>query len=184
MTKEKHKIRGSIFFDDSIKKFEETDKEICEGLITELECAKALKDMQNNKSPGSDGITVEFYKMFWNTIKKYYVNSINYSFEAGSLTELQKQSIITLIPKQNKDITTLDNWRPISLLNVDYKIAAKVIANRVKNIITEIIDHSQTGFIKGQYIGENIRLLFEIIDKVEEENKPGLIFFFRFRKSI
>ena len=171
------------FFDDSIKKFEETDKEICEGLITELECAKALKDMQNNKSPGSDGITVEFYKMFWNTIKKYYVSSINYSFEAGSLTELQKQSIITLIPKQNKDITTLDNWKPISLLNVDYKIAAKVIANRVKNIITEIIDHSQTGFIKGRYIGENIRLLFEIIDKVEEENKPGLIFFSDFEKA-
>ena len=171
------------FFDDSIKKLDETDKEICEGLITELECAKALKDMQNNKSPGSDGITVEFYKMFWNTIKKYYVSSINYSIEAGSLTELQKQSIITLIPKQNKDITTLDNWRPISLLNVDYKIAAKVIANRVKNIITEIIDHSQTGFIKGRYIGENIRLLFEIIDKVEEENKPGLIFFSDFEKA-
>ena len=121
--------------------------------------------------------------MFWNTIKKYYVSSMNYSFEAGSLTELQKQSIITLIPKQNKDITTLDNWRPISLLNVDYKIAAKVTANRVKNIITEIIDHSQTGFIKGRYIGENIRLLFEIIDKVEEENKPGLIFFSDFEKA-
>ena len=70
--------------------------------------------------------------MFWNTIKQYYVSSINYSFEVGSLTELQKQSVITLIPKQNKDITTLDNWRPISLLNVDYKIAAKVTANRVK----------------------------------------------------
>ena len=74
--------------------------------------------------------------------------SINYSFESGSLTELQKQCIITLIPKHNKDITTLDNWRPISLLNVDYKMATKVIANRVKNVITKIIDHSQTGLLK------------------------------------
>ena len=171
------------FFDDSVQKLNETEKQTCEGQITDEECTKALKDMQNNKSPGSDGITVEFYKIFWKTIKQYYIKSINYSFESGSLTELQKQSIITLIPKHNKDITTLDNWRPISLLNVDYKMATKVIANRVKNVITKIIDHSQTGFIKGRYIGENIRLLFEIIDKAEEENKPGLIFFSDFEKA-
>ena len=90
---------------------------------------------------------------------------------------------ITLIPKQNKDITIIDNWRPFSLLNVDYKMAAKVIANRVKDITTKIIDHSQTGFIKGRYKGENIRLLFEIIDAAEEENKPGLIFFSDFEKA-
>ena len=181
--KRKHKIHVSIFLSTLLKKLDETEKQTCEGLITELECAKALKGMQNNKSPGSDGITVEFYKIFWNTIKQHYIRSINYSFEEGSLTELQKQSIITLIPKQNKDITLLDNWRPISLLNVDYKKAAKVIAYRVKDIITKIIDHSQTGFIKGRYIGENIRLLFEIIDAAEEENKQSLIFFFLISKK-
>lgn len=171
------------FFDDSIDKLSGVDQEKCDGLITELECAKALKEMKNQKSPGSDGITVEFYKLFWNKIKSFYLNSINYSFEIGSLTELQKQSIITLIPKQNKDITSLDNWRPISLLNVDYKIASKVIANRIKQVITKIIDNSQTGFIKGGYIGENIRLLFEVIDNCEDENKPGLIFFSDFEKA-
>ena len=172
------------FFDESINKLSNIDRTKCEGLITESECLNALKCMKNQKSPGSDGITVEFYKIFWNNIKEFYVNSINYSFETGSLTELQKQSIITIIPKQNKDLTILDNWRPISLLNVDYKIATKVIANRVKHVITKIIHNSQTGFIKGRYIGENIRLLFEIIDNAEEENKPGLIFFLRFRKGV
>ena len=103
--------------------------------------------------------------------------------KTGSLTELQKQSIITIILKQNKDLTILDNWRPISLLNVDYKIATKVIANRVKHVITKIIHNSQTGFIKGRYTGENIRLLFEIIDNSEEETKPGLIFFSDFEKA-
>ena len=111
---------------------------------------------------------MEFYKLFWNNNEEVYVNSINYSFQTGSLTELQKQSIITIIPKQNKDLTSLDSWRPISLLNVDYKIAIKVIANRVKHVITKIIHNSQTGFIKGKYICENIRLFFEIMDNAEE----------------
>ena len=171
------------FFDQSINKLSNIDQIKCEGEITESECINALKSMINQKSPGTDGITVEFYKLFWNNVKEFYVNSINYSFQTGSLTELQKQSIITIIPKQNKDLTSLDSWRPISLLNVDYKIATKVIANRVKHVITKIIHNSQTGFIKGRYIGENIRLLFEIIDNAEEENKPGLIFFTDFEKA-
>ena len=181
----KREINGSKynFFDESINKLSDTDQTKCEGLITEAECISALKLMKNQKSPGSDGITVEFYKLFWNNIKEFYVYSINHSFQTGSLTELQKQSIITIIPKQNKDLTTLDNWRPISLLNVDYKKATKAIANRVKQVITKIINNSQTGFIKGRYIGENIRLLFEIIDNTEEENKPGLIFFSDFEKA-
>ena len=63
--------------------------------------------------------------MFWNTIKQYYVNSINYSYQNCHLTKLQ--GIITLIPKRKKETTLLENWRPISLLNTDYKIATKVI---------------------------------------------------------
>ena len=118
-------------------------------------------------------------------MKEFYINPINYSFQTGSLTDLQKQSksIITLLPKQNKDITSLEHWRPISLLNVDYKIATKAIANRVKGVISSLAHNSQTGFIKGRFIGENIRLLFEIIDNAEDENKPGLIFFSDFEKA-
>ena len=64
-----------------------------------------------------------FYKLYRNDVKQFYIISINFSFQTGSLTDLQKQRIITLLAKQNKDITLLENWRPISLLNVDYKIA-------------------------------------------------------------
>jgi len=69
--------------------------------------------MKNNKSPGSDGISAEFYKIFWNYIKQYVVNSLNYSLDTINLTELQKQSIITLLPKTGKDTLLIDNWRPI-----------------------------------------------------------------------
>ena len=75
--------------------------------------------MKNNKSPGSDGIT----------------------------TELQNQSIISLIPKSDKDTSILENWRSISLLNVDYKIATKTIANRLKKVLPKLIHASQTGFL-------------------------------------
>ena len=66
---------------------------------------------------------------------------------------------------------------------MDYKIATKIIANKVKHVIRSIVDNSQTGFVKGRYIGENIRLLFEIIETAEEENKQGLIFFSDFEKA-
>ena len=92
--------------------------------------------MKNSKSPGSDGLTTEFYKIFWNSIKTYVINSFNYSLQVGELNLLQKQSIITLLPKQNKDILHLENWRPISLLNVDYKLSTKSIANRIKKSYT------------------------------------------------
>ena len=165
------------FFDENINKLDETDQMRCEGLISDNECIKALKDMKNNNSPGSDGITVEFYQIFWPDLKTFYLNSINMSFQKGRLTELQQQSIITLLPKVGKDSCFLSNWRPISLLNVDYKIASKVIANRIKSVLQSIINESQTGFMKGRYIGENIRLIFELLDNTDEHNKPGLLFF-------
>ena len=64
------------------------------------------------------------------------------------------------------------------MLNVDYKIAAKVIANRIKVVLQSIISNSQTGFMKGRYIGENIRLIFEILQTTDEQNIPGSLFFF------
>ena len=68
----------------------------------------------------------------------------------------QKQAIITLIKKKGKDCSLLENWRPISLLNVDAKIMSKVIAARIKNVLPYIIHHNQTGFIKDRYIGETV----------------------------
>ena len=77
----------------------------------------------------------------------------------------------------------LSNWRPISLLNVDYKIISKVIANRIKKVLPTIINDSQTGFIKGRYIGENIRTIIEIIEDANENDNNGMIFFADFEKA-
>ena len=66
------------FFDQSINKLSNIDQIKCEGEITESECINALKSMKIKKSPDTDGITDEFYKLFWKNIKEFYVNSINY----------------------------------------------------------------------------------------------------------
>ena len=74
----------------------------CEGEITLAECTKALSMMQNNKSPGSDILTTEFYRAFWDIISTYVVNSFNYAFNTGNLSISQRQRIISLIPKKKK----------------------------------------------------------------------------------
>ena len=92
-----------------ITKLNDQEKQSIEGSLTDYECSMALKEMKNNKSPGSDGITTEFYKLFWDDIKLLYVKSLNYSFDKGDLTTLQKQGIISLLPPKDKDLSRLNN---------------------------------------------------------------------------
>ena len=75
----------------------------CDAKISIAECTKALKELNNKKTPGSDGFPVEFYKFFWNDIKEIVVEALNYSFIKGELSVEQKRGVLTLIPKKNKD---------------------------------------------------------------------------------
>lgn len=114
--------------------------------------------MSNNKSPGSDGFTTEFFSnFFWKQLGHFIVRSFNFGYEKGELSVTQKQGIITCIPKEGKSKFYIKNWRPITLLNVVYKIGSGCKAQRIKNILEKIICTDQTGFIPGRYIGENTR---------------------------
>jgi hypothetical protein len=77
----------------------------------------------------------------------------------------------------------IGNWRPISLLNTDLKIASAVIANRIKPLLPFIISDTQKGFIKGRFIGENTRLLYDLMHYLEQHNKTGLLFLVDFEKA-
>lgn len=77
----------------------------------------------------------------------------------------------------------LNNWRPISLLNTDYKILTQVLANRMKKVINKLISPDQTGYIKGRFIGQNIRVIQDVIDLLEEENTEGALLFLDFKKA-
>ena len=113
----------------------EFEADQCEGLLTLEECAKAISSFQNNKTPGSDGFTVEFYRRFWHLLGKIMVDSFNYAFEVGHLSISQRLGIISLIPKRDKNLEFLKNWRPFTLLNTDCKIATKAIAMRLEKVL-------------------------------------------------
>ena len=116
------------FYNHNIKLTEE-QKILCEGNLTFKECGECLKLMKNGKSPGSDGYTVDFYKFFWKNIGAFVFRSLYFGYEIGSFSEFQYQGVISCIPKEGKDRRYISNWRPISLLNTDIKIASSVIAN-------------------------------------------------------
>jgi len=77
----------------------------------------------------------------------------------------------------------LSNWRPITLLNVDFKIAAKAIAKRLESILPNLIHPDQTGFVKGRYIGENVRLISDIMEYTKLQKIPGILVSLDFRKA-
>ena len=154
----------------------------CKGKISSNECAKALETFQLNKAPGNDGIPIEFYKTFWSLISEPFIRCANECFEKGEMSSSQKQAIITLIEKKGKDRSFLENWRPISLVNVDAKIISKVLATRIKNVLPDIIHHNQSGFVKDRYIGETVRSIFDLMDFTLKENIPGLMIFIDFIK--
>jgi hypothetical protein len=154
-----------------------------EGKISKEEASFALSNMKNSKSPGSDGFTAEFFKFFWKDIGDFYIRSINYSFETNELSITQKEGVIICIPKGEKDKRLVKNWRPISLLNVSYKIASACIANRIKKFLPFLINDDQTGFISGRFIGENTRSLYDLFHFTEKNNIPGLLLLIDFEKA-
>ena len=82
-----------------------------------------------------------------------------------------------------KDLSFMENWRPISLLNVDAKILSEVIATRIKKVLPDIIHHNQSGYVSDRYIGQTVRSIFDIMDFTEKENIPGLLIFIEFQKA-
>ena len=99
----------------------------------------------------------------------------NFSFQLEEMTTSPRQAIITLIDKKGKDRSYLENWRPISLVNVDAKIASKVIANRIKCCLPDIVHHNQSGFIKDRFIGETARSILHIMTDHTENTLNGQV---------
>lgn len=166
-----------------VKTLSEEDKLTLEKDLSISEIEIALKQMKNDKSPGIDGLSVEFYKTFWQEIKHLLFDAYLDCINNNQLSPTMKTGLITLLPKPNKDLLQLDNWRPITLLCNDYKLLALVYANRIKGVLNKLIDEFQSAFIKGRHIHNNVRLILDMLDYHTLINSESLILFIDFFKA-
>ena len=173
----------SFFKNLNIPKLSEEQRTSCEGQISKEECKRAIEMFENGKTPGNDGMPIEFYNKLWDTLADQLVDVFNLSFQLEEMTTSQRQAIITLIDKKGKDRSYLENWRPISLVNVDAKIASKIIANRIKCCLPDTIHHNQSGFIKDRFIGETARSILDIIDHTTHSELLDMMIFIDFEKA-
>jgi len=135
------------------------------------------------KSPGSDGLTVAFYKTFWDKLKFPFFRSLSSSIESGSLSNSQRRSIVRLIRKKDKDPADIKNWRPISLINCDVKIFSRLLAARLDLATRDIISPEQLAFVKDRNIFDGIRYISYAIDHLERNNEEGLVASFDMQKA-
>ena len=166
-----------------MSKLSNIQKDSCEGTFDEKEIFEAVKSFQNNKSPGNDGLTKEFNIAFWEEIKKPFMYSISESKKVKHLSTSQRQAIIKLMEKPNKDKIFICNWRPIFLLNFDQKIISKALSTRVKNVLSSLIDPRQTAYVNGRFINESGRLISDIIETCDKEGISGYLMTIDFQKA-
>jgi len=160
---------------------EEENKQLIEE-FTEKEVREAIFQMKHNKAPGPDGFPVEFYQAFWSLIKDDLMAMFR-EFHAGNLPLFNlKFGIITLIPKQ-KEVKQIQQYRPICMLNVSFKIFTKVLANRLTAVAEKVVRKSQTAFMPGRNILEGVVVLHETIHELHKKKKNGVILKLDFEKA-
>lgn len=125
--------------------------------IEEAEVKRALFHMHPDKSPGPDGMSPGFYQKYWGIVGEDVTKMVKTFFDTGLFEEHLTDTNIVLVPKK-KNPQVMTDLRPISLCNVVYKIASKVLANRLKDVIDHIISETQSAFIPGRLISDNIMI--------------------------
>ena len=140
--------------------------------IDRSEIKKALWGMKINKVPGIDGLPVEFYKFFWPNISELVSQAIMHASKHGFIINTRR-GLISLMEKPDRDLLDIKNWRPLSLLNVDYKIFSKILAKRLASVLPQIIHQDQSGFMKGRSMHENIANALTAMNYCKKGRYPG-----------
>jgi hypothetical protein len=160
----------------------DSENEILTANFTIEEVKKAVFNMEHNKAPGPDGFPAEFYQVFWEIIK-FDPFALFVDFHKNSLSVHNLNfGIITLIPKKD-NANKIQDYRPICLLNVSFKIITKVLTNRIGLVADRIVSPSQTAFMPGRNILEGVIILHESIHELQRKNLDGVIIKLDFEKA-
>ncbi len=143
--------------------------------LSDLEIISAIRSMQSDKSPGPDGYPTDFFKKFSDQLTPILLSVFEESLTLKTLPLTMRQAVISVILKKGKNPLECRSLRPISLLNTDAKILAKVLARRLKGALPSIISPDQTGFIKNRYSFFNVRHLFNILYSPSPPGVPEVV---------
>ncbi|CAM2102729.1 unnamed protein product [Caretta caretta] len=135
-----------------------SDRDRLELPLTLARFLEALRRMPTNKSPGMDGLTVEFYRVFWDVLGPDLVTVWAESLQSGVLPLSCRRAMLALLPKKG-DLRDLRNWRPVSLLSPDYKIVAKAISLRLGSMMADMVHPDQTYTVPGLSVFDNLYLV-------------------------
>ena len=149
----------------------EDDNELLEGKIRNDEVVAAIRSFEKHKTPGKDGIPIEFYKVFEAELSPLLTEVYNNCYDEGELINSMYEGVIKQVFKEKGDKEDLANWRPLTMLNVDYKILAKVLLNRMKLVAGKIVSLDQTCSVKGRDIRDGV---FAILNAIEDANTDGI----------
>ena len=155
-------------------KSSDQERQLCEGELTLAECKALLDGMASGKSPGLDGLAAEFYQRFWLVLGPDLVEVIHSSYASGRLSSSQRSGLFTLLYKRG-DRLEMTNWRPITSLCVDYKIAAKAIANRLLQVLPSIIHPDQSCGVRGRNPVVNNCLTQDIVSDINNRCLGGAV---------
>uniref|UniRef100_A0A0S7EYH1 LIN1 n=2 Tax=Poeciliopsis prolifica TaxID=188132 RepID=A0A0S7EYH1_9TELE len=139
------------------------------------EVINSIKALQSHKAPGPDGFPVEFYKKFIGKLAPLLLAMFNESLECKTLPPTLTQATIVLLHKKDKDPTMCGSYRPLSLLNVDVKVLAKLIASRLEKVLPFVISEEQNGFVKGRQLFFNTRTLLNVIYSKHSPDEPEIV---------
>ena len=141
----------------------------CEGVVTECAGRDALKQVGLNKLPGLDGLPYEVYLRLSHMFVPILMDMFNHWFVQGAITGSVTKAVIPLLKKGGKHVWEgLDDYRPITLLNTELKILARVLANRLQLVISDLIGPEQTYAVKGRSIQDNLHLIREVLEGIED----------------
>jgi hypothetical protein len=161
---------------------EGTNKEQLTKPFSLEEVKNVVMGMKENSAPGPNGFSVSFFKNFWEMIKEDMTKMFQDLWDHKLDMKRLNFVVITLVPKI-KEANTIKHFRPICLLNVDYKCFTKVLTNRLVPVVRKIISKNQTGFIKGRNILEGVVVLHEVLHELHRSKARGLVLKIDFEKA-